>query len=331
VAILAIVVGAIYWGLHVSLYIPPDPPLSFLSSQEGLLFMILQDGRIMEYSEAGDPNGKPILCIQGTLQTGRSVCSLVHSFFLQKGFRAICPTLPGYGYTSYYDFTIPGYSKDISQLAKHLSITKFIAVVGWSGGGIVAASITSELPTLVDHLLLIVAAPPDLSWYDYPAVGHLYLSIAAQTRINELLIHFVVLPMLRKNCTDFFVLNTPPEEIELVKKHGTTFDFICEDMIYAVSHCERGYSSLAERWCVNTPIDWDNLSGKAQGYERQVTIIYGEKDNLITPSAALKYHEHIPGSKLYCKSGAGHMTGLAVSDFIGVLWGEKPILKKGGC
>jgi len=259
------------------------------------------------------------------------VCNQVHPFFQEKGFRAICPTLPGYGYSSYYDFTIPGYSQDILQLADQLHITKFEAIAGWSGGGLVAASITSELPTLVDHLLLIVAASPVPTWMDFSTLGHLYLSLATQTRINELLVHFVVLPMLRNNCTDFFVQHIAQDEIQLLSDYGTTLDYMCEDMIYSVSHCERGYSSLAERWAVNTQINWDNVSGKSQGYNRQVTIIYGEKDNMITPVVARKYHEHIPGSTMYCKSGAGHMTGLAVSDFIGVLWGEKPILKEGGC
>jgi len=332
--LIAVVLGTLFWGLQQALHVPIDKSLDELREKyPNLNFIQLKDGRIMEYHESGDKNGKPILCIQGTLQTGYSMCKLVHPFFIEHGLRAICPTLPGYGWTSWYEDTVPAYSRDIVELADQLGITKFEAVGGWSGGGLIAASIASELPSRVGQLLLVVAAPPDIYWYDYPMIGHLYLWLAGNTRINELLTHFIVLPILRDNCTNFLLMNTPSEELQLLTEHGNTLQDICVDMIRSVEYCERGYSSLAQRWFVPTLINWNNIAGNYMGSAepRKVTIVYGEKDALITPKSALKYHENIPGSKLYCFKGAGHMAGMALAEYIGVLWDEEPKIKEGPC
>jgi len=94
--LIAVVLGTLFWGLQQALHVPIDKSLDELREKyPNLNFIQLKDGRIMEYHESGDKNGKPILCIQGTLQTGYSMCNLLHPFFIQHGLRAICPTLPG--------------------------------------------------------------------------------------------------------------------------------------------------------------------------------------------------------------------------------------------
>jgi pimeloyl-ACP methyl ester carboxylesterase len=280
----------------------------------------------MEYHEAGDLHGTPVLLLQGTLQTGRTLCRLANASFAAHGLRAVCPTLPGYGYSTWTDLPLTEYWRDIEQLADHLGIAKFAGLGGWSGGGLVATAVASGMPVarLGDTLLLVVAAPPSIWWYNYSTLGRAYLWVAGHTRLNELLTHYAVLPMLRRNCTAFFTLSTPADELEQLQHSPSSpysMDAICADMVQSVSdYCERGYTSLATKWMVETPIDWAQVS---LGGMRKTTIVYAERDTLITPLAALRYHEHIPGSTLYCAPGQGHGTvGIDVLPYIGVFWGE---------
>jgi pimeloyl-ACP methyl ester carboxylesterase len=309
-------------GIQQALEVPSPAPTSLLQSL-GIRHIVLQDGRIMEYHVSGDPSGTPALCIQGTLQTGRSVCKLVDEEFKNHGLKAVCPTLPGYGYSSWTDEPVINYPQDVKQLADKLGIQKFKGVAGWSGGGPVAAAIASELPDLAGNVLLLaVAAPPDREWYDYSTAGKAFLWLAANTRINELLTHFVVLPMLKSNCTSFFNMAGTEEELAKMTAISSVAD-ICADMVRSVSdHCARGYTSTAQKMFGKIPLDWENIHHEGK---RKTSIVYAEKDTLITPQSAFKYHENITGSQLYCFKGEGHgVVGLDVVQYLGVFWDEKP-------
>ncbi|KAH3742849.1 hypothetical protein Pelo_15750 [Pelomyxa schiedti] len=300
----------------------PQPPPEMLKLA-GINFIKLDDGRYLEYHMAGDPQGTPVLLFQGTLQTGKTVCLLADKLFSEHNLRAICPTLPGYGYSTWKETADPWttYYKDIEQLASHLGITKFAGVAGWSGGGLPAAVMASTAPDLVGQLLLVVGAPPDPTWYDYGLGGKFFLWLCAHTRITEVLVHYMIVPMLQNNCTSFFTMSGTPEEvIHLASLMPGGVDAICEEMVQCVTqHSDRGYSSIGTTWLHPVEINWSNVAN------RRVDIVFAEYDVLITPKAAYEYHNHIPGSNLYRFDNATHASaGLDVTQYLSVLWGEEP-------
>eukprot|EP00727_Mastigamoeba_balamuthi_P009201 m51a1_g4903 hypothetical protein (1084) ;mRNA; f:156454-162677 len=291
------------------------------SGHQSITGLVLPDGRYLEYHEAGDPQGTPFLLFQGTLQTGRTVCSLVHKVFKQRGLRAVCPTLPGYGFSSWSERPLAEYYRDVESLSDALGIGSWAGVAGWSGGGLVAAAVASAMPARAGQLLLVVPAPPDPAWYDYGALGRAYLWLAAHTRVNELLCHYYVVPTLRRNCTAFLRLAGTSDEVASMEGLvAGGLQAICDDMVRSVSdHTDRAYASLGERWLVRTPVAWERLSGT------RVDIVYAESDTLVTPLSARMYHSSIPGSTLFRYPGVGHaVAGLDVGAYIGLLWGEEP-------
>eukprot|EP01105_Mastigella_eilhardi_P019433 TRINITY_DN456_c0_g1_i1.p2 TRINITY_DN456_c0_g1~~TRINITY_DN456_c0_g1_i1.p2 ORF type:complete len:348 (-),score=86.90 TRINITY_DN456_c0_g1_i1:51-1058(-) len=308
-----------FYVVATAVAVPPQPPQGVLRAAN-VSFVVLDDGRYLEYHTAGDPDGVPVLLFQGTLQTGRTVCALTSELLRAHGMRGVCPTLPGYGFSSWSEAPWSAYHHDIEQLADHLHIEKFAAVAGWSGGGLPAVVTASTMPDRVGRLLLVVAAPPDPSWYDYGTLGHGYLWLASHTPINDVLVHHLVVPLLRRNCPAFLAKSGPPAEAaRLAALVPGGIDTICADMVRSVTDCgDRAYAAIGRRWFVSTPVDWAAVA------RRRVDVVYAADDALITPRAGLMYHEHVPASNLYVYDGGHGVAGVDVGAYLSLLWGEEP-------
>eukprot|EP00727_Mastigamoeba_balamuthi_P012047 m51a1_g7465 hypothetical protein (333) ;mRNA; r:156759-157963 len=288
---------------------PPDTP-----------FIRMSDGRVLEYAEAGDRNGTPVLVVHGSLQTGDGICKLTHKVFLEHHARAVCPSLPGCGYSSWTDAPAEEWHRDVAELMQHLAISKFSGTVGWSAGGLMAAVAASGLGERAgERLVLSVPMPPEVSWLgDYSALWLRFLDLLRVSRLPSVVYHYVVVPMLRRNCTELVLKSIGPGEAATIDTLYT--EQVCADMLRSVSHNERGITSLWQRLVRSTPIDWESV---ARG--RRTLIVYGENDTTAPPKAALMYHRHIPGSRLFCKRGAGHaLTAFSSEQYLGFLWGDEP-------
>ena len=93
----------------------------------------LSDGRLLAYTEYGDPAGKPVFFFHGT--PGSHFFRPSDAITRKLGVRLICTDRPGYGASTFQ----PGrrlldWPVDIARLADALGIGRF-AVAGHSGGG----------------------------------------------------------------------------------------------------------------------------------------------------------------------------------------------------
>lgn len=79
---------------------------------------------------------------------------------LAQTYRVITFDYSGFGLsTGNAPTDMMGFANDVKDLAKALSLPKFI-VGGWSFGGAVAQIVTTEMPELVSHTILIGTRPP---------------------------------------------------------------------------------------------------------------------------------------------------------------------------
>jgi pimeloyl-ACP methyl ester carboxylesterase len=107
--------------------------------------IVLDDGRVLEYWDGGDPAGKPVIYHPGTPVT-RVLGQWGHQVAVDAGVRLIALNRPGYGgSTSIRAPSLASVGRDTVALARQLGIDEF-AVFGASGGGpyAVATELASE-------------------------------------------------------------------------------------------------------------------------------------------------------------------------------------------
>jgi pimeloyl-ACP methyl ester carboxylesterase len=110
---------------------------------------VLADGRILEYWEGGDPDGRGMIFHPGTPVT-RLLGRWGHDAAIAAGVRLVSLNRPGYG-GSTSNTEVPsllGVGRDTAALAAHLGLDEF-AVFGSSGGGPFAVATAVASPGAV--------------------------------------------------------------------------------------------------------------------------------------------------------------------------------------
>ena len=112
------------------------------------------DGVRIHFQEAGDEDATPIILIHGFISSN-SIWSHVLLPLAHRGFRAIAPDLPGYGYSDKpadAKYSIAEQARAVIGLMDRLHIKKAI-IVGASYGGAVAATMAllSRSRAQADH------------------------------------------------------------------------------------------------------------------------------------------------------------------------------------
>ena len=121
----------------------------------------LRDGRVLGYTEYGDPAGKPVFHFNGS-GGSRLEHPVDKTILTELGIRYISTDRPGHGIST----PQPGrelldWPDDMSSLADHLGIDKFF-VLGWSAGGPHALACAYKLPDrVISGALVCGLAPPD--------------------------------------------------------------------------------------------------------------------------------------------------------------------------
>jgi len=121
--------------------------------------IFLKDGRKLEYSEYGDPDGFPVINFHSTGQS----CKLFHFRLNQlpgSGIRLITASRPGIGYSSHKEnFTRQEVAEDIACLLTHLKI-KRCSLLAFANGGPFALAFAHYYPHLVDKVAIASSILP---------------------------------------------------------------------------------------------------------------------------------------------------------------------------
>jgi pimeloyl-ACP methyl ester carboxylesterase len=120
----------------------------------------LEDGRILEYWDGGDPDGRPVIVHPGTPVT-RILGRWAHGAAAAAGARLIAVNRPGYGGSTLPEGlpSLRAVGHDTVGLASQLGIDQF-AVVGYSGGGPFAAATAIAAPGRVRALGIVGGSGP---------------------------------------------------------------------------------------------------------------------------------------------------------------------------
>jgi pimeloyl-ACP methyl ester carboxylesterase len=127
----------------------------------------LRDGRTLAWSEAGDPQGRPVLFFHGCPDTRRAAWS-GDAAARAAGIRLVAANRPGYGASTPAAPSYPRIVEDTAELADSLGIDRF-GVLGMSVGGTFALACAALLPERVGAAA-VVATPGEAPRMDpaYP-------------------------------------------------------------------------------------------------------------------------------------------------------------------
>jgi pimeloyl-ACP methyl ester carboxylesterase len=119
----------------------------------------LRDGRILGYTEYGDPDGKPVFFFHG-LPGSRRQRHPDDSIAIKLGARIIAIDRPGYGLSDFQQGrTVLDWPDDVAQLTDALKIDQF-AAIGVSGGGPYLLACAYKMPERITSATTISGMGP---------------------------------------------------------------------------------------------------------------------------------------------------------------------------
>ncbi|SPE50246.1 Alpha/beta hydrolase fold protein [Verrucomicrobia bacterium] len=136
------------------------------------------DGRRIRISEAGQPDGVPVLVLRGTPHS-----RLLYDRWVEdaesRGIRLICYERPGYGgSTRQPGRTVASAANDVAAIARELGLNRLL-VWGVSGGGPHVLACAALLPGLVVAAAVLASPTP------YPAEGLDYFAGMGEDNVAD--------------------------------------------------------------------------------------------------------------------------------------------------
>jgi pimeloyl-ACP methyl ester carboxylesterase len=130
-----------------------------VSTPLGTQTLTRTDGRVVAWSEFGDPIGAPVLWCHGGLSSRLDI-ALVDSTLLAAGVRVIAPDRPGIGSSERRKGrSVRDFADDAAAVADAAGVVRF-AVAGWSAGGPYALACAARLPDRVSAVATIGGMAP---------------------------------------------------------------------------------------------------------------------------------------------------------------------------
>ncbi|MBA3942713.1 MAG: alpha/beta hydrolase [Sphingopyxis sp.] len=265
-------------------------------------------GQRIHYRDQGQRGGPAIILVHGANASLHTWEPLVER--LGPDYRVVTLDLPGHGLTGATpdtDYSAEGMMEAVDVVAAKLGLDHFI-LGGNSMGGWVAWRYALAHPDRVDALLLLDAsgmplrkgekAPPSNIGFrvlEYPFGRWLATRITPRMLVEE---------SLRGS----------------VEKQ----DIVDDAMIDRYWELLR-FPGNREATVMRAKMDREPAVAARVGEIRAPTLIlFGDRDRVINPSAALTFHERIAGSEMLIEKGIGHLpmeeapdqTAAAISDFL---------------
>ncbi|HEX3144223.1 MAG TPA: alpha/beta hydrolase [Pyrinomonadaceae bacterium] len=247
------------------------------------------DGVRMHYQEAGDEDATPLILIHGFISSN-SIWSHVLLPLAHRGFRAIAPDLPGYGYSEKpadAKYSIVEQARAVIGLMDRLHIKKAI-VVGASYGGAVAATMALDYPDRVHKLIMIGAVTNDDAKKKFllrvsclPLIGDIATPLFLGSRW-----------ILRKRMQAMYRrMQKPINEKMVASRHH----------LLAAANTHRAMIRTARAWSAN------RIEREASLIRQPTMIVWGDQDDHFPLDNAFRLRDAIPNSKLIVFRNCGHL------------------------
>ena len=263
----------------------------------------LPDGRQLGWREWGDPDGRPLLRLQGTPGSRLSIPPL-HQEWCDQRLRVIMTDRPGFGLST----RLPGHrvidvADDYAVLLDRLELDS-VAVAGISGGGPHALALAVRHPERVRALSIVAGVPPltdeDIARmpranaisYELAKVGWDVLRRFTEAEREVMLADPVA--GLRAS-----MLKAPPDDLRIMSEPA-----------WQQSHSTGVREALrqgAEGWTDETMAILSPWGFEPEEVKAHVSWWAGEADINCPISAVRRFVGRLPSAQLHVWEGAGHL------------------------
>lgn len=242
----------------------------------------------VHYRDEGNPNDSiPIVLIHGT-------GSSLHTFDawteqLKQDYRVIRMDLPAYGLTGPFphrNYSMDNYSQFIQDFLVELGITKCI-IGGNSLGGGIAWNYTVKYPDMVEKLILI-----DASGYPMTSTSVPIAFKMARIPVIKNIFTFITPRSVAKGSVENVYADKSKVTEELV------------DRYFELTLREGNRQAFVDR--LSMPLESSDYSS-ISSIQQPTLVLWGDKDELITPESAFLFHEDLPNDTLVILNDVGHV------------------------
>lgn len=241
-----------------------------------------------------NPDGKQSVLILHGGHMNASI-RLGEDYFVQKGYKTIVVSRPGYGQTPLQTGETPvDFAAALADLLDELQVDK-VTPVGISAGGRSAIALAQHYPERVEKLILQCS----VSYEKWPDV---MTNIAAHIAFNSFMEKYTW-AMMR-----FFLKKKPRMALKLLLGSMTTKDVNdvasklsdeqVSELVNIFNHSRSGKGFLA---------DIRAYGGSAAGIKAPTLIIHSKFDASVPMLHALTLQKQINGSELYVSEAESHM------------------------
>lgn len=272
------------------LFYQPDKSVAELTpkyAQPPSAFLQVMNMKV-HYRDEGNPQDSlPIVLLHGT---GASL----HTFDdwaddLKNKRRVVRMDLPAFGLTGPFpdrDYSIVHYVSFVQAFLKTLGVKKCI-LGGNSLGGQIAWRVALADPKLVDQLMLIDAS-------GYPI----------QSTSKPLAFQMANVPVVNQLFTFITPRSVIASSVKNVYADKTKVNEALIDRYFELSLREGNRQAFIDR--LQTTYD-TSFAAAIPSIHQPTLIIWGEKDALITPESAHRFHRDLPNSTLVLLPNTGHV------------------------
>jgi pimeloyl-ACP methyl ester carboxylesterase len=270
--------------------------------------MHLPDGRVFEYSAAGDPGRELLVFCVGTPS---AVVDFPYAAdaAAARGLRSVICSRPGYGGSTRNEGrTVADAAADTAALADHLGADRFL-VAGWSGGGSTALACAALLPDRVRAVVTMAGTAPPVE------AGDVWTTWFPPDQADEV-----------RALTTKPPAELAPEYEQAAKQFA---ELTAEHVTISENQSEADKAALIEvpgvaEWlarsiksAVSTGIwgwlDEDLAWAKPWGFAVAdigvpVIVRHGDEDGFVSIEQGRWLAAHIPGARLDEMPGGGHTT-----------------------
>jgi pimeloyl-ACP methyl ester carboxylesterase len=261
----------------------------------------MADGRDVGVDVVGPDEGPPVIFLHAA--PGSRVLDPDSAATAASGARLITIDRPGYGLSSPWPAdvvpTLPAIASEITAAMEMLGIER-APLIGWSGGGRVAAAVAAHRPDMVSRLVLVATPAPD---DQVPWVPSEYREMSAAMRRDP--------PSAVATMTQALgAMVQDPADVSLVSA-GLADDAVLQDPRRRAT-LEAMMREALRDGVVGVAADIVADQVSPWGFEVgdisvPVTAFYGDADPIVSPEHGRWYAETVADGELRVVAGAGHL------------------------
>lgn len=255
----------------------------------------LRDGRLLGYTEAGKPDGLPVLYFHGVPGSRRELHPL-SDIADEMGLRLFVLERPGYGLSNLHpERRLLDWPADVEEFADRLGLSAF-SVIGFSGGGPYALACVYSIPQRISAAVIVSSPAPYVAMEILPE--NLALFELARDDPQQATAMLNAMAATGDKLYDLMTCSMPEAEKRIMSTPAMATMYhqdMVESVLQGVEGLVQDMGLIAANWDFNL-----------EGVVRPVHLWHGIDDGLIPLTMGQYLADKLPDCQAMFLAGQGH-------------------------